>query len=236
MRLSIVKTGAALPALRERRGDYEDWIAEGVGAEHVRVYDMQAGVRLPAPTLDEAVVVTGSSALVTDRAEWSERTGAWLAERVRADRPTLAICYGHQLIAHALDGEVRTHPAGRQMGSIDVTLTDAGQDDPLFAGAPTTLRVSASHRQHVSRLPTGAVLLASTPHDPHHAYRLGERVWAVQFHPEWDDDVMRAYIESRRDILVSEALDPAQMLADVRPNRDGAALLARFGVLARRGE
>lgn len=231
MRVSIVKTGSAFPALRERRGDFDAWIADAMGATEVELLDVQNGDPLPDPARPSAVVVTGSSSLVTDRAAWSERTRPWLAERARLDRPMLAICYGHQLLADALDGSVRTHPAGRQMGSIDVTLTEAGREDALLGDLPSVLSVSASHRQHVETLPTGAALLATTPHDHNHAFRLGRHIWAVQFHPEWDDDVMRSYIASRRDKLVSEGLDPDQMIADVRPNVDGTAILARFGEL-----
>ncbi|MFK7987506.1 MAG: glutamine amidotransferase [Sandaracinaceae bacterium] len=231
MRVSIVKTGSAFPALRERRGDYDGWIADAMGATEVDLVDVQNGAALPDPAGPTAVVVTGSSSLVTDREAWSERTRPWLAERARLDLPMLAICYGHQLLADALDGSVRTHPAGRQMGSIEVTVTDAGQQDALLGSLPPKLTVSASHRQHVNALPSGAVLLATTPHDHNHAFRLGRHIWAVQFHPEWDDDVMRSYIASRRDTLLSEGLDPEQMIADVRPNRDGAAILARFAEL-----
>ncbi|HMR04863.1 MAG TPA: hypothetical protein PKA88_03785, partial [Polyangiaceae bacterium] len=55
-----------------------------------------------------------------------------------------------------------------------------------------------------------------------------ERTWGVQFHPEFDDVTMRAYIEERRDILLGEGIDPEQMLRDVRPGVAGSGVVLRF--------
>lgn len=227
----IVKTGRTMPELAARRGDYEDWIAAGVGIGPIDVVDVEAGEALPDPAAPRAVVVTGSSALVTERLAWSERTRAWLPEVVTRGTPLLGICYGHQLLADALGGEVAANPRGREIGSIVVTFTEEGARDPLFAGLPEVVRVSASHRQHVRRLPPGARHLAHNDADPHQAYAVGPRVWGVQFHPEWDHDVIRAYLEARREVLVSEGLDPDALLAEVAPSEHGPHILRRFGEL-----
>jgi len=228
----IVKTGSTMPDLAARRGDYEDWIAGGLeGAGPIEVCRVVDGDPLPAPETLRGVVVTGSSALVTDREPWSETTGAWLAEVHRAGVPQLAICYGHQLLADHLGGEVGRNPSGREIGHIAVALTDAGAADPLFEGLPRTLRVSSSHRQSVLRVPAGATVLAHNEATAHQAYKLGERTWAVQFHPEWDHDVIRAYLEARYDVLREEGLDADALLEQVAPSPHGAQILRRFGAL-----
>jgi len=228
----IVKTGSTMPDLAARRGDYEDWIAEGLrDAGPIEVCRVVDGDPLPDPKAVRGVVVTGSSALVTDREPWSERTGAWQAEVHRAGTPQLAICYGHQLLADHLGGEVGRNPRGREIGHIAVELTDDGEADPLFEGLPRTLRVSSSHRQSVLRVPEGATVLAHNEATAHQAYRLGERTWAVQFHPEWDHDVIRAYLEARYDVLRDEGLDPDALLAEVGPSEHGERILGRFAAL-----
>ena len=121
-------------------------------------------------------MVTGSSALVTDREPWSVRAGRWLAEVTRRGSPILAICYGHQLLADALGGEVKLNSRGRQMGVVDVSLTDEGRADPLLGVLPSPFAIGHSHRQHVLQLPEGATLLAYNANDPHAAFRLGERL------------------------------------------------------------
>ena len=117
-RVLIVKTGETLPAIRERRGDFEDWIAAGMGLarEAVDVVEVHREHPLPDAAEPSGIVVTGSPALVTDREPWSERTAAWLRQVVEAGTPLLGICYGHQLLAHALGGRVEQSPRGREIG------------------------------------------------------------------------------------------------------------------------
>ena len=177
------------------------------------------------------MVVTGSFAMVTNHEAWSVATAAYMRQAVQQAIPTLGVCYGHQLLAEAFGGEVADNPLGRQAGTITVTLTEAAQGDPLFAGLPEQLRVQVSHRQSVLKLPAQATLLGSGLGDPHQAFRLGEFAWGVQFHPEFDAAVARAYIEQRREIFVADGKDPDALIAAVEDSDHGARLLARFARL-----
>lgn len=228
----ILKTGTTLARLLPR-GDYEDWIAAGLGVPNVEVCRLSEGEALPEAAVPRAVVITGSAAMVTDRLEWSERAVPWLLEVLARETPLLGICYGHQLLAHALGGEVGPNPRGREIGTIEVDLTSAAASDPLLGGLGPRLVVSASHRQSVLRLPDAARHLGGNATDPNQAFTVGARAWGVQFHPEWDHEVARAYVAERAAVLREEGLDPDALLAEVRPSSDGAAILRRFGELAR---
>ena len=234
-RVLIVKTGTTVPSVAQRRKDFESWIttAMGLAERQVEVRRVYQDEPLPAPGDVGAVVVTGSSAMVTDREPWSERTAEWLAGAVEHGTPVLGICYGHQLLAHALGGKVDNNPLGRQIGTLDVTLNDAVEHDLLFSGFPRTLHVPVSHRQVVTVLPPGATLLASTERDPHHAFAHGDQAWGVQFHPEFDADIVRGYITARRDVLAAEGMDPDRLLADAEDTEHGTLLLRRFAQLVR---
>ena len=170
----ILKTGTTLPRLLPR-GDYEDWIAAGLGVPEVRVCRLSEGEALPDAAAPRAVVITGSAAMVTDRLEWSERAAAWLLEVLARETPVLGICYGHQLLAHALGGVVGANPRGREIGTIEVDLTAAAASDPLLGGLGPRLVVSASHRQSVLQLPRGARHLGGNATDPNQAFAIGER-------------------------------------------------------------
>jgi len=226
--LLIVKTGTTLESLLGL-GDFEDWICAGmgVGRASVAVIEVFEGESLPDPARHSAIVVTGSPAMVSDREPWSERTADWLREAHGSQIPTLGICYGHQLIAHALGGSVGPNPRGREVGTTPLTLEGAAHVDPLFAGLADELHVHMSHFEAVLRLPDGARLLGTTEQDPNAVFSIGS-CWGIQFHPEFDAEIMRGYLTNRRDELEAEGIDTDRRLAAVAECPDGPSLLRRF--------
>lgn len=159
------------------------------------VIDPRRGDTLPDPAEVSGAVVTGSHAMVSHREPWSETTAAWLAQLVSRDTPVLGICYGHQLLAHALGGEAGNHPQGVEVGTVTVTLEEAAAGDALLRGLPAQFPANVVHWQSALRLPEGAVRLAGNAHEPVQAFRVGGNAWGVQFHPEFDAGVMRGYID-----------------------------------------
>jgi len=226
----IVKTGDTLPSLREERGDFEDWITAGLGIppERVHVVDVVRGESLPNPALLGGVVITGSHSMVTERQPWSDRTALWLRNATIAGTPILGICYGHQLLAYALDGIVGNNPYGGEYGTLPVTLSEAGRADPLLGGMGVELRVHFSHTQSVLRLPPGATALASSERDPNEAFIYGKNAWGVQFHPEFDAGIVRAYTEAHRSDLLAAGQDPDKILASIVDTPVGTEILRRF--------
>jgi GMP synthase (glutamine-hydrolysing) len=229
----IVKTGTTVPNVVTRRQDFETWIARGMQLppDAVAVRRVYMDEALPAPSEVRAVVVTGSSAMVSEREPWSERTAAWLRDAVERGTPVLGICYGHQLLAHAFGGTVENNPRGRNIGTVDVTLDGGAARDPLFAGMDAVLHVPVSHRQSVTALPAGARLLGATARDPNHAFCIGDRCWGVQFHPEFDADIVRGYIDARRAQIDAEGLDAEALWRDARDTAHGPSILRRFAEL-----
>lgn len=234
--LTILKVGSTFESIAAEHRDFDAWIGNGAGVDLslIQLVDAVAGDALPDPRRLKAVVVTGSPAMVTDRAPWSERAAAWLADVVTAQTPLLGICYGHQLLAHALGGEVGNNPRGRQIGTVDVTLMAEALADPLLGVLRPVSHLPVSHLQSVIKLPPGARLLASAPRDPHHAFAVGARAWGVQFHPEFNATIARGYIRERREALTQEGLDPVELAASATDTEDGARLLRRFMELSAR--
>jgi len=227
----ILVAGTTVPAIAARRGEYPRWIRETVGdawsgawVEHdLRGNDGAAP--LPRPRSASAFVITGSSSSVTERAPWMLRAEELLREAVAARVPVLGLCFGHQMIATALGGEVTKNPRGREIGTVRL---DRVADDPLFAGLPRSFPVNATHVDAVVRLPPGGEVLATTDKDDASAFRVGQRVHGVQFHPEFDDDVMRGYLHARAPVVREEGGDPDALLAGVGGAR-GRDILRAFG-------
>jgi GMP synthase (glutamine-hydrolysing) len=234
--LLILKTGDTFADMARELGDFEDWIRRGLQdpQREVRVIDARSATELPA--LDElsGVLITGSHDMVSHRAPWSEALARWLAQAVRADVPVLGICYGHQLLAHAMGGEVDDHPRGLEVGTVPICLDELAQDDPLLGGLPVTFLGQMVHQQSVRRLPPGAVRLAHSAHEPHAAFRVGRRAWGVQFHPEFSPSAMCGYIAHLDDALRRQGADPKAMREAVKATDWAAALLVRFGRLSAR--
>jgi len=232
----IVKTGTTVSNVVAERGDFEAWITRGMGLREdaVQVCRVYEGDPLPDPTEHAGVIVTGSSAMVTERLDWSERTASWLRETVGSGVPLLGICYGHQLLAHAFGGEVANNPRGRHIGTVDVELTEHAASNPLFTAFDRVLHVPVSHLQSVLTLPAQATRLASSARDPNHAFAIGERAWGVQFHPEFDADIVRGYVAARRELLIAEGLDASSIERDARDTDHGPSLLRRFAALCAR--
>ena len=232
----IIETGQPVASMR-RHGSFAHWIrvAAGLGRDDAILVDVERGDALPERAGFAGAIITGSAAMVTERLDWSERSAGWLREAAHAGLPLLGICYGHQLIAHALGGEVGDNPRGREMGTVCIELADAAGEDPLFAGLPARFPAQATHLQSVLRPPPGATVLARNPHDACHAYRWGTRAWGVQFHPEFATGHMRGYIRASADALAREGRCSARMAREVGAAPQARRILRRFVRQARGG-
>jgi GMP synthase (glutamine-hydrolysing) len=235
-KILIIKTGSTLPGLKTRKGDFEQWIMAGmrVGPSDVTVVDVTAGEPLPPNRAHAGVVVTGSHSMVTEHARWSERTAQWLALETSLETPILGICYGHQLLGYALGGTVDENPMGWELGTIEVELEEPASRDELLGGLTSLLRVHVSHTQSLLRLPNGAVRLARSSRDANQAFRVGKTAWGVQFHPEFDSEVVQAYIQYCRRKLIAEGQDPDHLLRDSQDPACGTEILQRFAQITRK--
>ena len=231
----LIETGEPLPGLR-RHGSFGHWIrvAAGLHGREVRHARVMDGAPLPPAEGLAGVLVSGSGAMVTERLDWSERTAGWLRDAAEAGLPLFGICYGHQLLAHALGGAVDYNPRGREMGTVELALADTAGADPLFAGLPATLAAHATHLQTVTAPPPGATVLARSALDDCQAFRWGEATWGVQFHPEFSTGMMRGYIAARAEALAREGHCHRTLLQAVRPAPLARRVLRRFVHQARR--
>lgn len=230
MKVLIVQTGAAAPEVLARYGDFPEWFRRGLGlkAQQIGVVRVDNGARLPAPRAIAGAVITGSAAMVPERLDWSERTATWLRDAVGVGLPLLGVCYGHQLLAHALGGEVDYNPRGREIGTAEIERLPASVDDPLISALPARFPAHATHLQTVLRLPPGAMVLARSNLDEHQAVRFAPNAWGVQFHPEFGMREMRGYLRARSEAIDCEGLDTRALWRAVRTCPQARSVLRRF--------
>ena len=231
----IVKAGGTYPDMAARWGDFEEMFVRRLDPSPgpVEMVCPVEGDALPALASLAGAIVTGSHDMVTDRHPWSEKTGAWIRRAVEADLPLLGVCYGHQLLAHALGGVVDDNPMGKEFGTVPIQCGAHAAADPLFENLSGGFDAQTCHSQSVLQLPAGAIRLAWSAMDPHHAFAVGKRAWGVQFHPEFNADVLREYIRRFADDLAAQGDDVGRLLAGVRETPESESLLRRFQRLCR---
>lgn len=186
-------------AIRDQLGDQVDWFAAALGRarSELLVVEPFHGASLPQADAFSVAVVTGSWAMVTDREDWSERTARWLKQMIEEGKPVLGICYGHQLMAHAMGGRVADLPSGPERGVFTVTLTDAGRHDPWLRDTLPSFPAYLSHMQSVLEPPVGARVLGGTARDPYQLLRYGPHAVSMQPHPEFTPTIMAACAAGR---------------------------------------
>lgn len=238
MKLIVLRAGDAAPSVAVRRGEFASWIQREVGdtwsgewGEH----DVRADAPLPGPRDADGFIITGSSCSVTDRAPWMLRTEELIRAIAAVGTPLFGICFGHQLVGSALGGRVAKNTRGREIGTVSVRVVAHEPLDPIFDGLGRHFRANHAHVDSVVELPPGARLLAETDLEPNAAFSVGATVKCVQFHPEFDGDTMRGYVEARSEAIESEGLSPRSILEGVTDAPDGASTLRGFARLVVRG-
>lgn len=226
----LVQAGTPPDEIRTHEGDLSDWFSRalGIGSDRLDVIRVFEGEPLPTPNVYQAAIITGSWAMVTDRLDWSEATAHWIRQAMAVDMPLFGVCYGHQLMAHALGGRIDYHPAGIEIGCQEIELLPTATSDPLTCALPPRFAAHLTHLQTILTPPPGAVVLARSSHDPHQIVRYGPRAISTQFHPEFTRSISAACVTRRADMLRSEGRDPEEMLNNLRATPIAQSLLQRF--------
>lgn len=232
-KLYIIKVGTTFSTIAKHFGDFDQWAAAALGAVTLEtsIPDVEHGAPLPQAEECAGVVITGSHAMVTDKLPWSVKLEKWIPSLLQASVPLFGICYGHQLLAQATGGQVDFHPQGKEIGTVAIEMLSESADDPLFHSLPQSFFVHATHAQSVLSLPPGATRLASNNYEPNHAFRLGDCAWGVQFHPEYNGNIMRAYIVEQDQELKSAGRDSAELCRAVSETPVAAETLKNFARL-----
>lgn len=190
--------------------EFAAFLAQGglAEAETHRVRLDQA--RLPKNLrLDEyaGVIIGGGPGCVSDdpatrdpvEAQMEEDCLSLLPEIVARDMPFMGCCAGIGLLGHHLGAEVSKRRYSEPVGPVDCTVTEDGAKDPLLAGFETDFTALVGHKEALQDLPDGVHHLVASGPCPFQMIRLGENVYATQFHPEADGDVFAARIRIYRD-------------------------------------
>lgn len=137
----------------------------------------------------DAMMVGGSGEFYVSKGNLSRfrETLDFLVEVVTVGHPTFASCFGFQCLVEALGGEIVYDPDTVEVGTFELTLTEAGRTDPLFGQLPERFLAQLGHKDRAAADLDGTPTLARSERVAVEALRIpGQPVWASQFHPELD--------------------------------------------------
>lgn len=226
MKLTIIETGHVPERLRARFKSYPDMFSamfarhgNGLEVAFVSVID---GAPLPDPAELEGVLITGSPAGVYDDLPWMNPLRDFIGRAHEKRTKMVGICFGHQIIADALGGEVRKSEKGWGLGRHTYEVVPSR---PHFAPGASSLSVACSHQDQVITPPSCARVVLRSDFAPNAGllYDNGA-ILTVQPHPEFDDDYAKALIDLRRD-KVDEGTVTAAHESMEKPSE--SALLAK---------
>ena len=231
MRVTIIETGRAPGRLSEDFPRYPEMFKALLGAADdglaFEVIELVDGHALPDPAQLEAVVITGSPAGVYDDTPWMDPLREFVRAAFAAKTPMVGVCFGHQIIADAMGGDVRKSEKGWGVGRHTYEVLE---HRPWMAGAGAIVSLAVSHQDQVITPPASAVTLAKSAHTDH-AILVYETapVMSVQGHPEFGSEFVAELYAARRGRLSDAQVDGA--IASLKQPDDNAlvgAWITRF--------
>lgn len=128
---------------------------------------------------------------VPEGGEWLNRALDMMRVLYAKRKPVFASCWGFQAMAAALGGSVVTDPQLAELGTLQLTATSQGMNDPIFSSLGTVFWAHVGHQDTVVELPNGAVRLAETPLVANHAFCMPDApLYCTQFHSELKKDLL----------------------------------------------
>jgi GMP synthase (glutamine-hydrolysing) len=196
MKIGILQTGMAPDALKDDLGDYPVLFArllagKGLSFETYRVVE---GVFPPSVNACDGWLITGSRHGAYEDHPWIPRLEDFIRAAYAARVPLVGICFGHQIVAQAMGGQVERHPNGWAVGATDYDFGDK------------SLRLNAWHRDQVTQVPSMAKVIGRNAFCANAALLYDDRVFTVQAHPEFRPEFVNGLMETRGKGLVPDDL------------------------------
>jgi len=202
MKIGLLKCDFVVPEFRDIDGGIPEMIHRlldeaSIEAE-LRIYRVWEG-ELPETTGEcDAWLSSGSRASVFENEEWIRDFGEFVQVLHKDKCKIVGICFGHQIIAQTLGGEVRRSERGWGIGVQQMSIA---KEQPWMQPPMDSCRMLFTHQDQVEVLPPEANLLGSTEHCPNAMFSIDDHILAIQGHPEYSRPYLRALIESREAII-----------------------------------
>jgi GMP synthase-like glutamine amidotransferase len=234
MKIGILETGILNETFVGRFDPYPVMFADlldraGPGLEY-RTYSVIHGEMPGSASECDGWLITGSRFGVYEKLDWMLALEAFVREIYRDSVPLVGICFGHQIIAQALGGEVVKSDRGWGIG-LHFYQIDEARD--WMGDAPARVGLYAFHQDQVVKLPPQASVFSSSDFCPYAGLSYGDSIISVQAHPEFEEDYELALIDTFGGIRVpqdvaDEALENLRVKVQKADTQVLAGWLAAF--------
>ena len=193
----IYSNGPGLPEIVKEYGHSSDWIPNIVNNNKVnfiikKAYENDFDSDIKA----DAFILTGSKYSVYNKSPWIEELKKHVKKLIHENNYILGICFGHQILADCLGAEVRKNKLGWELGSYKINLSEKGLQSKLFNGFSKQEIVYESHQDTVINIPSNLDILASSKKS-NQSFSYNDKIYGVQFHPEFSKEVTRKLMDLR---------------------------------------
>ena len=205
LRIGLLVCDHVQPELISIAGSYQDmFTALFSGRPEIELipYDLLSGEYPNDPSDCDGWISTGSKWSVSDDEPWIRWMAGFVRRLYEERSPHVGVCFGSQMIALALGGEVTIQAAGWGVGVAD---TEVAEQEEWMVPHQNSFQVVVSYQDQITKLPPDSQVLASTDHCPVSMFTMGEHFLGIGGHPEIPIPYIRALIESRRAVRIPEA-------------------------------
>ena len=203
--IGILLTDHVLDDLQPKHGDQDDFYFKIFGEADIsiklKIYDVTLN-NYPSD-MDECdgYLITGSKLSVYDDVRWIKDLEQYIRVLNEQKKFLLGVCFGHQLIAKALGGEVCKAEIGWVTGLQSYTFH---HNFPWLRDLNQDVKLIHSHQDQIIKLPDQATLVASNKNVPIAMYYIDDHIMSIQGHPEFTNEYAYDVVCKRRDIIGEE--------------------------------
>lgn len=174
----------------------------------------------------DGLIITGSPASIHENANWIDRLRSLIIEAHQAGQKMFGACFGHQAIAEALGGAVGENPTGWVLGTVEAERVARTEWETHL---PDKINLYAAHHEQVLRLPEGAQVIHRQETCQNAGFRIGNSVYATQYHPEMKHEFVIALTEEMKGSVPDEVIESSYKSLAVRSEYlEFAESIARF--------
>ncbi|WP_417251653.1 glutamine amidotransferase-related protein [Castellaniella sp.] len=206
MNIGILQCDDVAPELQPRHGNYPDMIQTLLLAADPRtrftVYACHQGETPSSTDAHDGWITTGSKCSANDDFDWIRTLSGFMRLLWQADKPLVGICFGHQLMARSMGGQVVRSPMGWGLGVYATTVQE--KQPWMSPWYSEDLQLLASHQDQVSELPPGGQILVGSSFCPMYMMQIGRHFLSIQGHPEFTRAYVSDLVNFRRDRIGAE--------------------------------